>query len=219
MKRLIACSFLACAVVASVGVRSARAAIIFYPHQPGAVQPDENLLFNDPSLTLQGTTVDGITNTSGTLFDITGQETLLADGGQAKVSGLDGTFTSMSIVPDAADTFFTEFEANLLVYSSRGPTPTGTVTVTATNKLGVVTTNSYSVGAGQNFFGLLATDPDLLRLITISSTVDLADIRQIRVGGLVGPESVPEPATLALFGVGLFAAAGRLRRRRAGTPA
>jgi hypothetical protein len=60
----------------SVGVRSASADIIFY-NDPGALQPAENLLFNDPSLTLTGTTIQGITNTTATLFDITGQETLV----------------------------------------------------------------------------------------------------------------------------------------------
>jgi hypothetical protein len=194
----------------------ARADIIFYPDKPGKVQPDENLLFNDPSLTLAGTTVNGITNTTATLFDITGQETLVADGGQAKVSGSDGTFTEMLIEPDAVDTFFTEFEANLAVFHDRGPTPTGTVTVTTTDKLGSTLSFPYDVGAGENFFSFLATDPDLLRSISISSTVPLAEIRQIRVGGLTGPEvSVPEPATLVVFGLGLVAAGRRLRRRRA----
>lgn len=208
---------LACFALVAVTARSADASILFYGNQAGVVQPDENLLFNLPSLTLAGMTVEGVTNTSGTLFDITGQETLLADGGQAKVSGTDGTFTWLSLTPDDMDTFFSEFEANLSVYHQRGPTPTGTVTVTTTNKLGTVVTNSYDVGAGENFFSLLATDPDLLRSITMSSTVALSEIRQIRVGGLDGPDqgSVPEPGTLAMFGLGLVATARSLRRRRA----
>jgi hypothetical protein len=216
VKRLVINGVLACVLLTAVGTVPARADIMFFANSPGSVQPDENLLFNDPSLTLTGLTVQGITNTTSTLFDITGLESLAAGGGQANVSGEDGTFTYMLLQPQSSTTSFGEFEANLTVYKKSGPTPTGTVTVTTTDTLGGVTTNQYTVGAGENFFSFLATDPDFLRSSEISSTVALADIQQIRVGGLTGPDvkSVPEPATLALFGAGLFGVASRLRRRR-----
>ena len=214
MKRLIVCGLVACVMVVSAGVRSARADIIF-SFDPGALQPAENLLFNDPSLTLTGTTVQGITNTTATLFDITGQELLVGDGGQARVSGQDGTFTYLLFNAHDPLTMFTEFKANVGVYKTSGQSPTGTVTVKATDSLGNVTTVSYGVGGGQNFFSVLATDPDLLRSLELTSTVPLADMEQIRVGGLTDPERtpVPEPASLLLFGSGLFAIARRLRRR------
>lgn len=215
MKRAITSSIVASAVVMCAGVQSARADIIFYAKDPGALQPAENLLFNDPSLALTGLTVQGITNTTASVFDMTGLESLVGSGGQANVTGQDGTFTYLLFEAHDPTTLFTEFEANLTVFKASGPTPTGTVTVRATDSLGNVTTNAYNVGAGQNFFSLLATDPDLLRSIEVTSSVDLADMEQIRVGGLSTPgtNQVPEPASMLLFGSGLFALARRLRRR------
>jgi hypothetical protein len=208
----------ACAMLL-IGMSSpARADIIFF-FTPGDVQPEENLLFND-DLILTGTTVQGITNQTGTIFDLTGLETLQAvSAGQARVETLDNGFAWLLFEANQAGLLFGEFEANLNVYSPPGPSPTGTVTVWVTNNFGDVESASYGVGAGQNFFGLRAVDPQLIRSILITSTVDLADIRQIRVGGIETPNGggngeVPETGSLLLFGMGLLAAGRHFRRSR-----
>src|SRR5687767_116067 len=93
----VARAILMCGVLSIGTAAQARADILFFFHLPGSLQPSENLLFNDPSLTLTGTTVQGLTNQTALLVDISGQESLIADGGQASVSGADGTFTWLNI--------------------------------------------------------------------------------------------------------------------------
>src|SRR5574342_845558 len=180
-----------CALLLLGAAAPARADIVFFFNDPGAVQPEENLLFNDPNLVMTGLTVQGVTNNTATLIDITGQETLVADGGQARVLTNDNGFQWLLIQPDAGGTLFSEFEANLILYSPPGPPPSGTVTVWVTNNFGVTEHDSYTVGTGQNYFSLLAIDPQLIRSILITSTLDLAEIRQIRLGGIQTPGDPP----------------------------
>jgi hypothetical protein len=199
----------------------AQAAIIIDFEAPFPSNPELNVLFNDPSLTLWGTTIEGITNSSpGTVFQFQGVEALAGDGGQAAIEADDGAFTSLRITPEAAGTFFAKFEANLAVLKPAQGHASGTVTVTAYDKFGNPTVAQHVIGSnGSNFFNVFASAPDLLSAILIESTVSLAEARQIRVGGVTFdiPDSseaeVPEPAQLLLFGAGLLAMGRRLRKR------
>lgn len=210
-----------CALVTAFGPASAQAGIIIDFEPPYPSNPEWNILFNDPSLTLSGTTVEGITNsTPGSVFHFTGVESLLGDGGQARVQPGDGAFTYLLIEPEANDTWFTKFEANLSVLKPARGHASGTLTVTAYDKFGVPTVGTHTIGSnGSNFFNVFASGSDLISAILIESAVSLTEARQIRVGGLVTDpgetEQVPEPAELLLLGAGLLAVGSRMRKRQA----
>ena len=188
----------------------AGAAIII---QPGlsSVHPDEKLLFDMDGLTRTGMIVQGVTDLSGQIFSIEGQEILTTLGtGPAHVDAQDGGLRYARFYALDPGVFFDSFEANLFF------APGATGTVRAHDNMGGSEELTFALGPGQNFFGILVLDTRLLTQIVISSTSDITDIRHIRVGGVTARQTesqeVPEPGMLLLFGSA--AVLGALRRRR-----
>jgi len=189
----------------------ANATIIIY-NAPNFVQPEENLLLQGTGLITTGVTVQGQTNQTATVFNITGNEELtLPSNGQAQVVATVGNYISATF--DAANPllFFTLFEANVNVVG------TPLITVSATEPNGETKVFTYTGSSGQNYFGVQAIDGQMINFITVSTAPDesIEDIRQIRVGGIGGMTAVPEPASVLLLGTGLgvigLAAWGRRR--------
>jgi hypothetical protein len=181
-------------------------------------QPEENLLFNLDGLADHGLTVQGETNNTQEVFNLTGREKLeTPSGGQARVDGyFDSELDSMLIDALRPVVYYTEFEANLHV----GGKTSGTFTVTACNQLGTCESATFSLGSGENTFGVESVAGQLIDTVSVRSTVEVDDIRQIRLGGVQelhqgpGPQQVTEPSLAAAMGLGIVVL-GVVGRKRA----
>ena len=199
----------AAGVAALASAAPSSAAIIIY-ESPGAVQPSENVLANT---NLEAQTVFGFTNQSNTSVSFTSlNDELLRStdsNGQARFDTADGSLdTARFFLTDGGS--FTEAEFNLFNAAQ------GTSEVSISVNGGAAQT--YTIGNGQNFFGIRATDGDVITSISFDTNgAGVADLRQVRVGGFAAP--VPEPATWAMMlgGFGLLGASMRRRRRAAVT--
>ena len=117
----------------------ARADIIFSINQ-GSIQPDENVLFNEPGL-ISGPalTVTGETNNTGVGVSFTSDELLVTPSqGAARVAGADGAIDNFVTVDTVDNTlFFSEFEANVRIVANAAGTGSvlGRQPITARNKI------------------------------------------------------------------------------------
>lgn len=200
----------AATMTAALMTAPAGAAIIITTDQ-GSVQTDENVLSNTD---MTGTTVFGNTNqtnTSVSFMSLNGEQlSTQQSNGQARFVAVDGSLDTFSIMLTNGGTFETAL-FNLFQPTNN----TDSVTISVNGGAGQVFDLD---GNGENFFGVVATDGDVINSITINTNGDgIRGLRQVRLGGLGdgGMAPIPEPATWAMMigGFGLIGAASRRRRR------
>src|SRR5262245_17077809 len=178
---------------------------------------EENVLFNEPGLIGSGLTVQGITNQSGVIVNFTGNvELTTPSSGQARIEPLDPTaqWTDLLVAPDVGA--FADVILNLNVPNSLS----GTVqfTVNSVDVMGnpepVQVSSNFVVDQGSNFFTISTGGGERMLNLSLTTTVGLTDVRQLRISG-AGPVVIPEPGSYLLMISGLLVAFGLHRFRKA----
>jgi hypothetical protein len=186
----------------------------------GTIQPDQNLLFNNNPP--NGTTVAGVTNQTNTSVSITGGETLVGNGGQARLESADGlintTFTfnglagqNLGVDLTNPALAFTQTEFRIFV----GDGTATQATLTFVDTAGQQFQNTFAIPSN-GFFNAQAVDGQQINYFSVAANGSFQDVRQVRIGGVgsIPVGVVPEPASWALMIMGFGGIGGLVRRQR-----
>jgi PEP-CTERM motif len=197
--------------VAAIGLAAPATAAITITASPGAVQPDENVLANT---NVTATTVTGNTNQANTSVSVASTNgellTTSASNGQSRFVSTDGSLDMARIFLTQGGTFTT---AEFNLFNAFADTSSVSIIINGVAQ-------SFAIGNGQNFFGIQATGGDTISSIAFDTNGSgVADLRQLRLGGIAAVSAVPEPATwgMMLIGFGGMGVAMRRSRRRSAT--
>jgi hypothetical protein len=177
-------------------------------------QGTDNVLLNPATDVLTVTGTVGQNNLVVNFTSSSGSGLLNANpSGQATVSGGTGNtaLTQLTFGLANNDTF-TRAVFNINASSSGSVV----IHVEGVNITGGFFEDDFTVDAnGQNFFTVDAINGQLITSISLTAIngAVFSDVRQVRLGGSEIVSSVPEPASMLLFGTGLIGVAAGLRRR------
>jgi len=211
MPRLVMLLTASAFAVASV---PAAATILIYS-SPGAVNPDQNVLFQGPAPV--GNSAFGVTNETNTPVTFVGNEPLITPAmGQARIEAADGGLSELSFGLSAG-LGFREVEFN--IFGSQATADE--VALNFTDQFGDVFSQSFAITSGQNFFSALAIDNQFITNVSFQLNGNVQDARQFRIGGIgIIPEGdgsgdvIPEPQTWAMLIVGFGLVGTSMRRRK-----
>lgn len=206
------------AVLFAASAGSVQAGVIFSPGVIPAATTVENVRFDPtrPGVVVgPGTTVTGISARTDYLVDVSSDELLIAFENPAAVPptvrATDGALRSIDIgVRDGA---FTIFFYNLFVSTAAGNVGGRFADITVSSFDGATSNFQQVLRNGNNVLTIRADNDTLLRGVSILANANVADIRQLRVGGLQAAP-IPEPAVLMSFSLAGVALWGVHARRR-----